>query len=322
MKYFFFYTGHLTKSMEFFFEDSEEPHQRRRQMMLKKYPIIKSLFGPDFRTKYHVMIIIFLQLVACSVVNEMRWSHFWILTYLFSGTCNHYLALAIHECAHHLVFRRFFDNKVFSMIANLPLGIPVAISFKQYHLDHHRYQGMERDVDLPTMTEANFFRGKFGKLLFLLMNPFLYSIRPYFVSFKKPTKWEIINVMVQAIFDMLIVHVFGWRALLYLCMGTLLGTGLHPMAGHFISEHFVFQKEQETYSYYGPLNLLSLNVGFHVEHHDFPYIPGSRLPKLHDYAPEYYDQPHYGSWTKVLYDFIMDDSITLHSRIRRKQKKS
>ena len=128
--------------------------------------------------------------------------------------------------------------------------------------------------------------------------------------------------MVQGMFDMLIVQVFGWRALLYLCMGTLLGTGLHPMAGHFISEHFVFQKEQETYSYYGPLNLLSLNVGYHVEHHDFPYIAGSRLPKLHDYAPDYYNQPHYGSWTKVLYDFIMDDSITLHSRIRRKQKEN
>lgn len=38
-------------------------------------------------------------------------------------------------------------------------------------------------------------------------------------------------------------------------------------------------------------------------------------------AAEYYDGlPQYTSWVQVLYDFIMDDSLSPYSRIKRKLK--
>lgn len=88
------------------------------------------------------------------------------------------------------------------------------------------------------------------------------------------------------------------------------------MAGHFISEHYVFKPGQETYSYYGPLNLLTWNVGYHNEHHDFPRIPGSKLYKV---APEYYEGlVSHKSWSQVIHMYIVDPTIGPFSRMKRK----
>ena len=45
---------------------------------------------------------------------------------------------------------------------------------------------------------------------------------------------------------------------------------LHPCAAHFIAEHYLFEGlDQETWSYYGPLNILAYNVSFFLSSRSF-----------------------------------------------------
>jgi sphingolipid delta-4 desaturase len=105
-------------------------------------------------------------------------------------------------------------------------------------------------------------------------------------------------------------------------MSSFFAGSLHPCAAHFIAEHYLWDgQEQETYSYYGPLNYLAYNVGYHNEHHDFPSIPWTRLPKLRALAPEFYDSiPSHPSWPMLTLHFIFDTEVGLFARVKRKDK--
>ena len=174
------------------------------------------------------------------------------------------------------------------------------------------------DTDIPSGLEAQLFTTSFGKFVWVVFQPLFYALRPLLTNPKVPLKLEYVNTVIQFCFNYFVCTYFGAKVFFYLVGGSLMAMGFHPVAGHFISEHYMFKKGAETYSYYGPLNLLTFNVGYHNEHHDFPYIPGSRLPEVRKIAPEYYDTlPYHTSWTKVIYDFIMDPQIGPYARIKR-----
>ena len=277
-------------------------------------------YDPNF--KYQVLLLMVIQFTLAYLMKDFSWTIVFLVAYTIGGVINHALLLALHEISHNLAFghARPLHNGIFSLIVNFPIGVPCAISFKKYHLEHHRYQGDEElDVDLPTQFEARMFFNTATKFVWVVLQPFFYSLRPMFVNPKNPLPLEIVNMVLQFSVDALVVHYWGGKSLAFMIASSLLGMGLHPVAGHFISEHYMFAKGYETYSYYGPLNYVTFNVGYHNEHHDFPSVPGSRLPMVKEIASEYYkDLPQHNSWTRVLYEFITDPAIGPYARMKRK----
>ncbi|XP_014274782.1 sphingolipid delta(4)-desaturase DES1 isoform X1 [Halyomorpha halys] len=303
---------------------TEEPHASRRKEILAKYPQIKKLFGYDPKFKWIVTVMVLTQFVMFYLLKDLPFWIVFLAAYCFGGVINHSLMLAIHEIAHNLAFghARPMANRILGIFANLPIGLPFSVTFKYYHLEHHRYQGDEKlDTDIPTYFEAKLFCTTFGKFIWLLFQPLFYAFRPVVTYPKPPTLLEGINTAIQLSFNFFIYYYCGGKILFYMFGGSLMAMGLHPVAGHFISEHYMFRKGFETYSYYGCLNWITFNVGYHNEHHDFPAVPGSRLPEVRRIASEYYDNlPQHNSWVSVLYDFVMDPDIGPYARIKRKSR--
>jgi sphingolipid delta-4 desaturase len=310
---------------EFTWIETDEPHATRRKEMLAKYPKLKTLFVKEPLTFPLVVLLFSVQMTCLYFIHtyQLSWPITLLIAYVIGGTVSHSLQLAVHELSHNLCFEEINHNRYLAIFANLVTGLPSAVTFTRYHMEHHQYQGVDGiDVDIPTDAEVNFFTNSALKVLWLFMQPLFYAFRPIVVKPKDPTVWEGLNWVCQISFDLVILYLTGLRGLLYLIASTLLGLGLHPTAGHFIAEHYQFVKGQETYSYYGPCNWVNFNVGYHYEHHDFPKIPWSKLPQVSKIAPEFYkDLPFYTSYINVMYRYITDPSIGPFSLIKRKTTK-
>ena len=266
---------------DFFRTDSEEPHAIRRKAILEKHPEIQNLYGNEIRVVPFVLLIIASQLFLAYYSNFMSWPVFILVAWIYGGAASHSLSLMTHEVSHNLVFQSATLNEYFGILCNVGMGFPSSSMFKRYHMEHHQFQGhQDKDADIPTAWEG-FIVGNstIKKLIYLSLQMIAYGARPGFVRPKKLRMKEYINAAIVICTDVIIYKLCGITGLMYLLLSLTMGMGLHPVAGHFIAEHYVFNDGVETYSYYGSLNWICWNVGYHNEHHDFPRVPGWRLPQ-------------------------------------------
>ncbi|MBS1667292.1 MAG: fatty acid desaturase [Bacteroidetes bacterium] len=309
---------------DFVYSEECEPHRIRTKQILKQHPEMRKLIGKNWLTIFAILGIVGIQVVLTWYLQDKSW---WLvigIAYLVGAFADHALFVMIHECAHHLLFKSRTANRLAGILANLPQIFPSSISFERYHIKHHSFQGIpELDADLPNRWEAKLINNHFvGKVIWLLFYPVFQVARISRLKEIKPfDKWIAINFILEIIFIAAIWWFFGIKAIIYLLSSFFFSVGLHPLGARWIQEHYLTHGEQETYSYYGPLNKVAFNVGYHNEHHDFPSVTWDKLPQIRKNAPEFYNTlAYHKSWTKLFFRFLFDREISLYSRVVRKDR--
>ena len=307
---------------------SSEPHADRAREILTRHPDIRRHFGRNQWSALLIVALAALQTTLAIWTHQQPWWVVLVVSYAVGAFATHALLVLVHECAHNLVFERRSLNRLAAILAGLPAVILNPVTWGRYHLKHHRYQGdYERDFDVPSRWEARLIGGSaVGKALWLLLFPLFHMARafrnPREIEELKIDRWVALAFACQLVFVAGVGFQLGIKAIAYLLASFFFSIGLHPLGGRWAQEHLVTSDPQETYSYYGLLNFVSLNVGHHNEHHDFPAVPWNRLPRVTRLAPDVYGSlAWHGSWTGLLVRFLFDRRVGLFDRIVRVQAK-
>jgi sphingolipid delta-4 desaturase len=309
---------------DFYQADFDQPHPERTRAILKAHPEVRTLMGRNPSTALIGLSVLMIQSAIAYRVSRLGPDGWWVallVAYGFGAFANHCTYVIIHDAVHNLVFRNRVLNKFVAIAADLPNLLPGAIAFGTYHLKHHAHQGdYETDADIPNKWEARLIGDKwYRKIFWLLLFPVFQLTRPpRLKAIVMWNVWTLVNVVAALAYGIAIYSVCGWLGLFYLVCSFFFSVGLHPVGARWVQEHYTLDPDQETFSYYGPINRVALNVGYHNEHHDFPSIAWNNLPKLRALAPEFYDSLRsHSSWTRLLIQFVFDRRYTLFSRVER-----
>jgi sphingolipid delta-4 desaturase len=306
---------------DFHFMSHDEPHYTRRRMILDKHPEIIQLMKPDYSSFWITWALLGVQVLTCYLIQDLSFWPLLLISYALGGIMSNLFFILIHDFTHFACFRSTKVNQFLAILSNFGNGIPTAMAFQKFHADHHNFLGRPNmDPDMACQWEIKLYRGAFRKVLHVVFLLIWYIIRPYCQGNKKPSVMEIINIFAIIVWDTLIFYIFGWKGVFYLVMGSLCALGPNPVGFRHFAEHFEFVSGQDTYSYYGPMNYIMLNIGYHIEHHDFPNIPWSKLPKVKEIAPEFYDTlPSHSSYFLVFWKYVTDPTFGPWCRIGRTQ---
>ena len=198
-----------------------------------------------------------------------------------------------------------------------PVGMPYALVMLVL-------QFFRSILGLGVYTFESLLRGKLApgpKALSILADEHLISGYENY----KLKRWAVIYPSLSILMTVGLFTVGGWKAVVFLLVSQLFATGfLHPHNFGIIlsNSHFHGSSSyQPSSSLYGWSNWLYFNFGLHLEHHDLMGIPWSRLGRLREIAPEFYDDLIITkSYRSLAMKFVMGNPQSLESQFTRQDE--
>jgi fatty acid desaturase len=218
----------------------------------------------------------------------IRWLMYVSIGYLWMG-----VVTFMHDCTHSVLFKKKWKNWAFGIFSTLPI-IVTFISFKEDHLEHHRYNRTSKDPDAFTMGERGL--GDFvlfyayvvlGGILTILQFNFIYPAQ----QFRGRKLW---------------IHLLELSLRVVVYTGLVLWTSRHGVLDKFLalwlipgyifsllnSVRFIAEHYETPWNagqLAGTRTIISNqvnsffwnNINYHIGHHVYPGVPWYNLQKLH-----------------------------------------
>ena len=264
---------------------SDKPLSREEVKRLREFRVLPNLA----KIPLFIGIMVFLTWVAWTTDSSpIKWVAYLGLGYMWMG-----MVTFMHDGTHNTLFKEKWANWAFSIICMIPL-MASFITFKEDHLEHHRYNRSYKDPDAFTM-------GKRGILDFVVFYAYivagavltclhfnlLYPIKKFDLK-----KWSI------HLFEISLKIACYWALIAWAMNNGVLAKTLEvwlvPVlifslfnSVRFIAEHY--ETPWNEGQLMGSRTIISNpvhsffwnNVNWHIGHHVYPAIPWYNLVELH-----------------------------------------
>jgi sphingolipid delta-4 desaturase len=328
-------------------ENTPSPQSRRhiqlRQQLLNAHPEAAALARPDHRGVYGALVILALHWTVCWWVAGTNILTVFLMAFLVGQVMIHSAGALLHETAHRLVFRGRRSKLAFDLLLEtILISFSLQLSYQHEHVSlHHpflgnyerdyehedncRYQARRRFRAAHPVLEKLMVLGQI--VVALLPLGFLVSDRIFLPIYRRatgravkdperrmasthPTTGErALFMVVSAAVLVFLWLAFGWLAVLYQVWSLSIFRGKAGVTnlGQSLAEHPGDDGENPTRSQYGWLNWILFNTGYHHEHHTYPQVPWTRLPRLKALAPEVFNQQEPRSYFRCWWDHVRAD---------------
>lgn len=315
-------------------------HNKMRREIVARSTMARALSGPNPWTVMAVPILLSIHWGMAWLVSGSNVLVCFLAAFFIGQVVIHATGALVHETAHRLVFKTDISKLLFDLCLEVILGsFSKQLTYQHQHVSsHHPFMGnYERDYEHEDICSFNARRHllagspvmqRMMTLLTLLLHvlPFGFLIadevlprcykfltgqvvsdKARHIGSSEPAAFERwLFIAVSLVANGALFWLFGFWGWLYhnWSLSLFLGKFGVTNLGQSLSEHEGDDENNPTYSDYRATNWLFFNTGYHNEHHTFPNVPWTRLPKLRRLAPDVFNRQnprtYFGLWWRHL----------------------